>query len=520
MELFKKQLVYALGGDTLTSPEHTETSFLAAIGGGADGIISGVRLSKDGVVVCSNYDTFESCCGDQRSVRELNWKEICFLDAGFTFKSVKLDPFNQPTGDLGMDKPWEGNLPKKPALRILRLDKALTLFARKYPMILCLPPDQKDLIDATITELKKLGVYNRVRLWANQSVCRYLADKYPDSLFVLTGLKGEKPSEQLKLAQEIGAKNLYLDWNEACQSYEGTFKFDDELKMELSNSNIQLLLGSDSMLYSPKPDYFRAIDRISGIEGIIARGTLPTVEGLTPSALITQENFEGKSLNQSLWAAGYSHINQDTSITQNDGLHIEIKEGGSYSGAAAICLIPVYGRFDAIVDFQVSNPKQGTTFEMAAICIDPGYNHMNNSDLNTRNVNLTFDVHGAPPYASSERDEDDGFRCGWNNGFNLTKIESNWEASSVNMYNKYGRDVGNGDNDNPEGSLRLIRNGSVFSTYYKDKYNQAWVCSGVMLAQNISSDIYLRLAGKHWEKAGKPAPGNRISFYRFQLFQF
>lgn len=157
---------------------------------------------------------------------------------------------------------------------------------------------------------------------------------------------------------------------------------------------------------------------------------------------------------------------------------------------------------------------------MAAICIDPGYHHMDNSDLNTRNINLTFDVHGASPYASSERDEDDGFRCGWNNGFNLTKVDYSWEASSVNMYNKYGRDVGIGDPDSPEGTLRLIRNGSVFSSYYKDKYNDAWVCSGVMLIQNMSDDIYLRLAAKHWNKGGNPPPENDVRFYRFRLYQF
>jgi len=156
---------------------------------------------------------------------------------------------------------------------------------------------------------------------------------------------------------------------------------------------------------------------------------------------------------------------------------------------------------------------------MAAICIDPGYHHMNNADLDTRSVNLTFDVHGAPPYASSERDEDDGFRCGWNNGFNLTKVDPDWVAASVNMYNKYGRDVGNGAADNPDGSLRLIRNGPVFSTYYRDKYNSAWVCSGTMLVQNMAADAYIRLAAKHWEKGGTP-PANSVRFYRFKLYQF
>ncbi len=518
--LFEKKLVYAFGGDALTAPEHTETSFFAAVGGGADGIVSGVRLSKDGVVICSGYDTFEQCCGDKRAVKEMAWNEISRLDAGFTFRSSVLDQNNQPTGVRGKDKPWEGNLPKKAAIRVLRLDRALILFARRFPVLLLLPPDQNDLVDAVIDELRKLGLVKRVRLCGNQSVCRYLADKHPGSQYVLIGYAGKKPLEQLLLAEELGAKNLYLDWDDACHNREGVVEFDTELKNALAQSSIRLLLSSDSMPFSPMPAYISAIQNVHGIEGVIARGTLPTVEGLTPPALIAHEDFKGKLLNQGLWSAGYSHINKDTVISQNDGLHVDIIEGGTYSGAAAVCLIPVHGRFDAQVDFHVGNPKQGTTFEMAAICIDPGYCHTDNSDLDTRNVNLTFDVHGAPPYASSERDEDDGFRCGWNNGFNLTKVESDWEASSVNMYNKYGRDVGNGKPDNPDGTLRLIRNGSVFATYYKDKYNDAWVCSGVMLVQNISDDIYIRLAAKHWEKGGKQAPGNHVCFYQFKLFQF
>jgi hypothetical protein len=520
MKLCKRKSVYAFGGDALTSPEHTEISFLAALGGGAEGILSGVRLSKDGVVVCTNYDTFEKTCGDKRAVRNMNWNEINQLDAGFTFRSTKLNKDNQPSGILGKDKPWEGNLPKKRAIRIQSLEQALILFSRRCAMMLKFPSNQNDLVDATIETLKRYGVLNRVKLLGEESVCKYLAKKYPDCQRVLIGLISSNPSEQLQLAEKLGASNLYLDWNDACHTEKKNIVFNKELKKKLVKSKISLFLGSNTMYYSPKPEYFNAIKDIEGIDGIIAKGTLPTVEGLTPSALIAQDKFAGEHINKNLWAAGYSHINRDTVILQDNGLHINIKNGGSYSGAAAVCLIPIHARFDAHVDFSVETPQQGTTFEMAAICIDPGYMHMNNSDLNTRNVNLTFDVHGAPPYASSERDENDGFRCGWNNGFNLTKVAPDWEASSVNMYNKYGRDVGNGEDDNPNGTLRLVRNGSIFTTYYKDKYNESWVCSGAMLVQNMTDDVYVRLAAKHWNKGGNPAPGNVIQFYNFKLYQF
>ena len=63
-------------------------------------------------------------------------------------------------------------------------------------------------------------------------------------------------------------------------------------------------------------------------------------------------------------------------------------------------------------DKPVADLSWAETAFLAAIQVDPGY----------REVNLTFDVHGAPPYASSERDENDGFRIGWNNGPALTKF--------------------------------------------------------------------------------------------------
>ncbi len=512
----KKISILGLGGDALMAPEHTETAFWASLGGGADGFVSGVRLSKDKIVVCTNYDDFESTCGVTGKASEMDWEEISKLDAGFMFRSTVIGSDGQPTGERGKDKPWEGNLPKKRAIRVPRLSQILIQFSRRCEIMLLLPAGNEELIDLTVDELKKYGVLNRTVLIGDVSVCNYLKDHFSEIRYALEGVA----SDQLDAARILGAESLYLDWDIACTSVSGSIIFSEELRHQMAKSPIDLILGSGTMIYAPKQKYIKAIKNVEGIVAIITSGVIPTIEMLSPSALITGDNFDGSYLDRSLWAAGFSHINQDTEIAQQDGLRIKIKEGGSYSGAAAVCLIAIHGRFDAQVDFTVSNPKQGTTFEMAAICIDPGYHHMQNDDLNTRNVNLTFDVHGAPPYASSERDEDDGFRCGWNNGFNLTRVDSDWQASSVNMYNKYGRDVGNGEADNPFGTIRLVRNGSVFTSYYKDKYNKAWVCSGVMLVQNMSDDVYIRLAAKHWNKGGNPPPGNSITFRNFKLYQF
>ena len=511
--------VFGLGGDSLSTPENSIVSYYSALAGGAGGLVVGVRQTKDAVVVCSNHDDFNAVCGDERKVADLNWNEIGRLDAGFTYRSTVLDADNQPTGEKGSDTPWLGSFPTKRALRVQRLSDVLIQFARRCELVLLLPDDNINLLDVTLSELHKFGVENRVLLAGSYAVCQYLLASKPNTRLILVDNTVGSATEQLDLAERLGTLGLYLDWDIACRSETAGIFFEPELRDALEASSVCLYLGSDTMHYAVTPAHFKALSGITGVAGIFARGVLPTVSAITPPALIVSDDFNGTHFNRTLWSAGYSQANQDTQIYQDDGIHISIKEGGSYSGAAAVCVIPVHGRFDARTAFHVSSPRQATTFELAAICIDPGYHHIDNTDLTTRNVNLTFDVHGAPPYASSERDEDNGFRCGWNNGFNLTQIDSDWNASSANMYNKYGRDVGNGEADSPEGQLRLVRNGSYFATYYTDKYNTAWVCSGGMLLQNMPDDAYLRLAAKHWRKGGIP-PENHIEFHNFRLYQF
>lgn len=511
--------VFGLGGDALTTPENTIEAYWMALGGGAAGLAVGVRLSRDGVVVCSEHDDFGPTCDDERAVAELDWRDIRRLDAGSTFCSTVLGADRQPTGERGGDRPWLGNLPSKRAVRVARLSDVLRLFGRRAAIIVGLPDGDRPLAEATVAELRRFGLLGRILLAGSRETCTALSDMDRGARCVLVGDVDAAPADQVAVARALGAAALWLDWDAACPADAGRVAFDADLAAALDGSHMQLLLGSDRMPFAASPAHFAALDGIALKFGIVARGVLPTVDELTPASLVADDRFEGTRIDRGLWAAGYSHPNQDTEIFQDDGLHIRIRAGGSYSGAAAICTLPVHGRFDAHTAFYVGNPRAATTFELAAICIDPGYHDIDNSNPDRMRVNLTFDVHGAPPYASSERDEDDGFRCGWNNGFSLTRIGEDWSASSVNMYNKYGRDVGDGGADNPEGQLRLVRNGSIFACYYTDRHNAAWVGSGAMLVQSIAEDVYLRLAAKHWSKGGTP-PDNHVRFHDFRLYQF
>lgn len=509
--------IYGFGGDSLMAPEHTTPAFWAALGGGANGFVVGVRKTKDNIIVCSNYDTLEYTCGVSKSIGNLNWSDIQNLDAGFTFNSTALDEDGQPTGFSGKDNPWAYTTGQK--TNIPRLDEILIQFSRRCKIYILLPSNDIQLIRLTLDLLNEHGALKRTSIIGEEESCKSVLSIDKDVNLVLDSRKTNQ-SAILTNALKLQIKTVYLLWESLFITVDDKLVLNSNLNEGLKSNNIKLLLGSNSMPYSPKNEYIKRVQEIAEIEGIITKGVLPTIENFTPKSLVVKDNFDNEIMNLNLWTAGYSSVNSDTKIYQDNGLHIAIKEGGSYSGAAAICRIPIVGNFDAQVDFEVANPEQGTTFEIAAISIDPGYHHIDNFNLNTRNVNLTFDVHGAPPYASSERDEDDGFRCGWNNGFNLSRILENWEASSANMYNKYGRDVGYGKKDSPKGSLRLKRTGAVFCSYYRDKFNDAWVCSGVMLVHNLGDNIFIRLAAKHWAKGGKVPPSNKISFYNFKLFQF
>jgi len=519
--------LYAINGDCWSTPESTLNSLWSALGAGANGLALTVFLTKDKVPVCAPCESLGDFCVDD-NISELTLDELQQLDAGVKFRSSQLDDQGQPTGVRGDDTPWQARAEDKPlkarkAVYFPALREVLELFGRRSEFILMFPGEDysrsETLIDSTLALLTQFGLLNRATLCGSERELQLIRNKY-SSARLLLDLRNREPNFQfagdagiLLNVEQIDVANLHLSIGKGSS--------------ELRNLP-SLYFSSATMAFAPSPDALENLRLLEGhIAGYLSRGVLPSANALRPAAQIFREEFSGSTLNTRYWSAGYSHINSETTIVIRDGLHIDIAQGSSYSGGAAILTLPLHGDFDARVQFHVANPSQATTFEMAAIGIDPGYLHLDNNDLNTRNVNLTFDVHGAPPYASSERDQNDGFRCGWNNSFNFAKFgdkhstgsDAEWIAASSNMYNKYGRDVGDGGDKNLSGELRLLRHGDVFNTYYRDKHNAEWVCSGSMLVQSMPKDAYIRLAAKHWTKV-KPAPRNAITFRNFSVFQF
>ncbi|MBF0381016.1 MAG: hypothetical protein HQL69_08355 [Magnetococcales bacterium] len=508
--------IYGLHGESLSCPSDTITSYWAAMGAGGDGFVAALQITSDDTMVCCPTGVLDYHSSEQFIVADHTAAELREQDAGKSFYSTVLDEDNQPTGEYGEDKPWVGNPKKNDHLYFPKLSEVLQLFGRRTKIFLLFPKVEKPSVvntmaDQTMADLKKYGLNTRVTVVAQKSVCDRFQDYSPSTPLALIADSSLTYTQNMQLAKDTGATLSYINVEDLDVSEAQHSEFND----------IKLLLTSKKHPYAPTLDQFRHIKSLDNLAGLCFMGVEQCVNLETPPAQVLHDDFSAPKIDNQIWSAGYSHANTNTTIKLEDNHFVlDIISGGVYSGGAVVTVLPIHGRFDARVDFVVDHPHQGTTFEMAAISQDPGYFHIDNSDLGSTNVNLTFDVHGAPPYASSERDEDDGFRIGWNNGFNLTKVDEDWNSSSVNMYNKYGRDVGYGPGDSPTGTLRLLRNGPVFNSYYKDKFNKAWVCSGSVLVANLGPDIHIRLAGKHWPKYGDEAPGNRIAFTNFHLLQF
>lgn len=510
--------VWALGGASLCAPEDTFPAYWGALGAGAYGLAIGVQLTSDGEAVCCRRENLQATCGDPRIVGEMTRKQLRTLDAGSQFRSTELDEENQPGGH-GDDTPWQGSK-SRPPLYHPELGEILLQFARRTNlMVWLIPPrkanaqSRKQLVDAVLAQLHRFGLVRCAILAGDVKTLEYVRKASAHTPVAMTIARTlVNPIDLMAKAVSMDARYVLIDAERLVINGLMPPGIGAALGESVS------LLASTSEPFTPKPAVFRALANEPWFAGFVCGGVHEIQAMQCPPNLIVQDDFAGTGVNRDYWTMGYSKVNQDTQIRQKDGLIIQIREGGEYSGAAALTSFPIRGDFDAQVSFEVGNPHQGTTFELAAIQVDPGYHHMDNKKLDRRSVNLTFDVHGAPPYASSERDENDGFRIGWNNGPAVAEFVKH-NAQSSNIYNKYSRDVGDGAKSNPKGRLRLVRRGEMFNAYYTDKHNRNWVLSGTALVPTLCQDVFLRLGAKHWPKRGETPPHNRIRFSEFRLYQ-
>ncbi len=235
------------------------------------------------------------------------------------------------------------------------------------------------------------------------------------------------------------------------------------------------------------------------------------------------DSFSGPAL-APYWVGGRLNASAALSITLQQGLRIGMSGGTDYASAGVVSRVPVVGDFDARVRFAVSNPTTGTTFELAAIVVDPprasalDLAQIDPKDL--RHVlSRVYDVHGVPPYVSSEFDEGDGWRIGWNRSSAQTRPGPAGDPIADNHFNRYGASGGvpRGAGGAPaSGWLRLVRAGEVWSTF-RSTDGCTWAPTGEVRHMNIAPAVFLRIAAKQWPKDNTEAPKNSVVFDRFEL---
>jgi glycerophosphoryl diester phosphodiesterase len=130
------------------APENTLPSFALALALGADILEMDVHGSRDGVVVVMHDDTVDRTTDGTGKVRDLSWRQIEALDAGYHFSRD------------GRDFPFRGHGVKVPTL-----EGVLSTF----PLAVCnveIKENDGALIDEVIAMIRRLDARSRVLLAA------------------------------------------------------------------------------------------------------------------------------------------------------------------------------------------------------------------------------------------------------------------------------------------------------------------------------------------------------------------
>lgn len=232
-----------------------------------------------------------------------------------------------------------------------------------------------------------------------------------------------------------------------------------------------------------------------------------------------QDAFVGPELSTH-WIGGHLNKSSEISFGVQQGLRWCFAEGRAYASAGVVTSEPLSGDFEAELRFEVANPAPGTTFELAAIQVSPPPQTEIPPTLISP-AHRVFNVHGAPPYVSSEFDEDDGWRIGWNLGSRQGgwNPQGNWQADNTD--NKYGDDVEGPHTGFTTGWLRLFREGGVnWTTSGRRADDGPWFHTGSQQIELLDGPVHLRIAAKHWVKHAENltvAPANCIVITQFTL---
>ncbi|MDO8336161.1 MAG: hypothetical protein Q7T74_05285 [Candidatus Saccharibacteria bacterium] len=233
-----------------------------------------------------------------------------------------------------------------------------------------------------------------------------------------------------------------------------------------------------------------------------------------------EDNFDGPELSL-FWTGGHFNRSDEVRMEINKGLIIDFEQGAQYASAGVVSKKAIDGDFEAELKFIVKNPVHGSTFELAAIQVAPPLKTTIPSLIIT-DAHRVYNVHGSPPYISSEFDECDGWRIGWNYGNKQGGWDANGEWLSDNSDNEYGESKLGPVTGETSGWLKLSRkNGTEWRVSCRKFDTDDWIEVDSQITELLSGPIYLRLVAKHWVKhriGATIAPANSVLFSDFKLW--
>lgn len=244
--------------------------------------------------------------------------------------------------------------------------------------------------------------------------------------------------------------------------------------------------------------------------------------------LLWEDEFAGPDAG-SRWVGGQLRPSAQMRLQIDHGVHVRMAAGGPYASGGVVTTDPIAGDFAAEVAFSVAAPHAGSTLELAAIRPGPPAHSILNPTTKAQGA-LVFNVHGEPPYVSSEFDENDGWRIGWNAQAPQFKIDENGEPYADGVYNKYGVNTRRDGYAGPtEGWLWLERTaGSHWRARGRHATADPWLdlrptnALAALDVDFLAGPVHLRLVAKHWRKPAEDTPvppANTVVFRHFRLYR-
>jgi hypothetical protein len=485
------------GGNSKHLPDHSIEACLSAYTAGADALILTVQMTSDRQLVLYRHDDLSVATDGEGYIEDMTLDQLMEVDLGAKFT-------------IGSDYPWKRNSNHtflrmgrledlirvlednvryfiRPGTARLDMDTRLNIMER----VLDLFASTNRVSPTAVMEAVNIGVLQdhfRSQLKSAVSQDTAFADDE------VTALKQNAPSYVLASAEQYtGIANALSGETTTCILSLDSQSSPDDLVALIATPDVTGINEASNKMVSDVSEEWADAQADTG------RWTLGVSSGhhiMLPmlGALEIGPDADGKPV---VRRARFEENPFGASVTTGDGLHVAVQKGRTYASAGAVSRFSLGRRFIVDVDFTYDNPQVSNMMVLAVINQEvwpAGFHRPGvRKDITPLNQNHAFDTHGAAPFVSMEREEDDGFR--------IMKY-----TSTGGVYEWYGRFyLGNvGNPQSTAGRLRLERRGRFFTGYYQDENNGDWIGVGTLENASMNDRVYLRLGAKHYPKGGGP----------------